>query len=455
MRSIRIGAGQGFYGDTPAGALAVAERGNVSYICCDALAELTMAILQRDKMRNPEMGYTRDLPEFVRTLLPECRRQGIKIITNGGGMNPLGAARAVAKMLQQNGAADTRIAVVTGDDLTARLQELSGDGASFENVDSGASFDAVRDRVVFCVAYLGAQAIVSALQQDAQIIITGRVADASLFLAPMVHELGWRWDEHDKLAAGVLLGHLMECSGQSTGGNFSGDWWNVPRLDQIGYPVGEMYEDGTAVLTKPADTGGRVSFDTVKEQLLYEVHDPARYLNPDVIADFTSARLSDDGENRVKITDVRGSSPPPMLKTIAGYLDGWLGVAQIGYSWPGAREKAETAAQLILKIAGDAGLIPSEQRIEMHGVNALHDRAAPIPQEMNEIVLRVAGRFNDQDDADRFARIAVPLALNGPPFIGATPPPQPGRALLGVWPSLVERKLVQPEVEIFTARDFS
>src|SRR5438445_5211035 len=336
VTSIRIGAGQGFYGDTPDGALDVARNGDVSYICFDALAELTMAILQKDRMRNPEGGYTRDLPSFMRLLLPIARERGIRLITNAGGMNPAGAAAAVRGVARDLGMQDVRVGVVSGDDLTPRLDDLAADGTSLANLDTGASIDGVRSRIVFAVAYLGAAPIVEALQRDADVVVTGRVADASLFVAPMVHELGWSFGDWDRLASGVVLGHLMECSGQATGGNFSGDWWNVPDLDRVGYPVCEMRGEGTAQLTKPNGNVGRVSVDTVKEQLLYEVLDPAAYANPDVVADFTSVELHNVGPDEVAIIGVRGRPRPHNLKVIAGYLDGWMGAATIAYSWPDA-----------------------------------------------------------------------------------------------------------------------
>ena len=447
MASVRIGAGQGFYGDTPDGALAVAQRGDVAYICCDALAELTMAILQKDRMRDPQLGYARDLPDFMRTLLPVCREQGITIITNAGGMNPHGAAETVRRCASELGIEGLRVAEVTGDDLTSRLDELRSGVADFANTETGASFDTVRSRTVFAVAYLGAQPIVEALQRGADVVVTGRVADASLFVAPMVHELGWSWDDWDRLAAGVVLGHLMECSGQATGGNFSGDWWNVADLDQVGYPVCEAFDDGHALLGKPPQTGGRVGVETVSEQLLYEVLDPARYINPDVIADFTSVQLRDAGENLVEVSGVRGTPRPERLKVIAGYLDGWLGQALIGYSWPDAVRKARHAATLIDRLAARAGLEPLEQVTELIGVDSLHGDAAP-ETDANEVVLRVAARFATEAEAKRFPRVAMPLALNGPPFIGGGAAPQQARALLGVWPALIDRALVEDAVRV-------
>jgi len=448
MKTIRIGAGQGFYGDTSDGALDVARHGDVRYICFDALAELTMAILQKDRMRNPEGGYTRDLPVFMRTLLPVARESGIRLITNAGGMNPEGAAAAVRSAARDLGMPDLEVGVVSGDDITTRIDELVAAGAALDHLDTGASLDSVRSRIVFAVAYLGAAPIVDALQRGADVVVTGRVADASLFVAPMVHELGWSFDDWDRIAAGVVLGHLMECSGQATGGNFSGDWWNIPDLDRVGYPVCEVHEDGSALLSKPPGTGGRVSVDTVKQQLLYEVLDPRSYMNPDVVADFTTVQLHDAGEDVVEVGGVRGRERPASLKVIAGYLDGWMGTATIGYSWPDAERKARHAAELIERLAVRAGLEPLETLTEVVGVDSLHGDAAARDVEVNEVVLRLAARFASEEEAARFPRLAMPLALNGPPFIGGSAGPTGARALLGVWPSSVPRGLVEPRVTV-------
>jgi hypothetical protein len=449
VRSIRIGAGQGFYGDSVDGALDVARSGEVAYICFDALAELTMAILQKDRFRDPSLGYARDLPSFMAALLPICRERGIRLITNAGGINPVGAAAAVREVARKLGMGDLRVGVVVGDDITSRVDELRAVGASLANLDTGESLDAVRDRVVFGVAYLGCAPVVKALEAGAEVVVTGRVADASLFVAPMVHELGWSLDsDWDRLAAGVVLGHLLECSAQSTGGNFSGDWWNVPDLDRAGYPVCEMREDGVALLTKPAGTGGRVSFDTVKEQLLYEVLDPRAYLNPDVVADFTTVQLRDAGTDLVEVSGVAGRPRPDDLKAILGYLDGYAGTIALGYSWPDAVQKARRSAELIGRMVARSGLRPLDQVVEIVGVDSTHGSAAPIPDDPNEVVLRISARFATEGEAKRFPRIATPLGLNGPPFIGGGVAPQSARALLGVWPSLLPRRLVEPGVEV-------
>ena len=449
LRSVRIGAGQGFYGDTVEGAADVARAADVAYICCDALAELTMAILQKDRFRDPSLGFARDLGAFLEELLPLCRERGIRLITNAGGINPEGALNVATATAARLGMGDLRVGVVTGDDLTARIDQLRNGGAPLRHLDTGADLDTVRDRVVFAVAYLGARPVVEALDRGADVVITGRVADASLFVAPMVHELGWGWEDWDRLAAGVVLGHLMECSAQATGGNFSGDWWDVD-LERIGYPVCEMFEDGRALLSKPPGTGGRVSFATVREQLLYEVLDPRSYANPDVVADFTSVQLREVGPDVVEVDRVRGGPRTPELKAILGYLDGWAGTALIGYSWPGAVAKARRAAALIEGIMARNGLRPLETEVELIGVNSVHGEAAPLPEDdsVNEVMLRMCCRFASEIEARLLPRLAMPLALNGPPFIAGGASPQDARALMGTWPTLVPRSAVEPGVQV-------
>ena len=410
-----------------------------------------MAILTKDRLGDPARGFARDLPDFLQRLLPVCREQGIRLITNAGGVNPQGAAAAAAKVASTLGMDDLRIATVIGDDITPRIDELRAAGAPLRHLDTGADLDEVRARVVMGNAYLGARPVVEALDRGADVVVTGRVADASLFVAPMVHELGWGWEDWDRIAAGVVLGHLMECSGQATGGNFSGDWWNVADLDRVGYPVCEMREDGVALLTKPAGTGGRVSVDTVKEQLLYEVLDPSAYANPDVVADFTSVQLRDVAPDVVEVSGIAGRPRTEDLKCILGYLDGWAGTAMIGYSWPDAEAKARRAAELVERICERNGLRPLERVVEVIGVDSVHGPAAPHDPDVNEVVLRIACRFETEQEAKRFPRLVTPLGLNGPPFIGGGLAPQQARALLGVWPALLPRSAVEPLVEVDVA----
>src|SRR6266849_5148843 len=344
MQSVRIAGGLGFYGDSWRPIRASIERGNVQYVASDHLAELTLAILQKDRQRDPNLGYTRDLVPMLIDLLPIAIPKGVKFVLNAGGLNPMAAREMLLGALKKFGI-KLKVGVVLGDSVQERLDELQEAGISLAHMDTGEDITTVRDRLVFASAYLGARPLVEALDAGADIVLTGRVADAALFLAPMVHELGWRWDEWDKLAQGIVVGHLLECSSQVTGGNFGGDWRSIPNLAHIGYPIAEVWENGDAVISKAPGTGGRVNFDTLREQLLYEVHDPTHYMTPDVDVDMTTLHMEEIGPGEVRVTGATGRPAPEMFKIVAGYEDGVMGQATIGYAWPDALAKAQTAAK--------------------------------------------------------------------------------------------------------------
>ncbi|MFZ5631436.1 MAG: acyclic terpene utilization AtuA family protein [Bacillota bacterium] len=449
MKSVRIGAGQGFWGDSPFPALDVVQSGNVKYLACDALAELTLAILQKARQKDPAKGYVEDM--FFSLLLQPCHSRGVKILTNAGGINPAGAGQMVYDLARRMGLKGLRIAVITGDDILSRIGELREMGVDLSDMESGGDISAIEDRILFANAYLGAKPMVEALEMGADVIIAGRTSDPAQFLAPMAYEFGWRWDDWDRLAAGILLGHLMECSAQSTGGNFSGDWWDIPGMERIGYPVAEVYENGDAVLTKPEGTGGRVDLGTVKEQMLYEVHDPAAYVTPDVVADFTSPCLEVDGPDRVRITGMKGKPRPETLKVSIGYSDGWLGEAMIRYSWPHAMKKARKADEILRKQFSALGLQFDEILTEYIGYNSLSGPLARGDgEDLNEVGLRIAVRTRNKLDAARMPRLLPPLALNGPPTAGGGAGggmPRP-RELIGLWSALVPREQVEKQVKI-------
>ncbi len=449
MKSVRIGAGQGFYGDTVTAAVDMAGLGEVRYIAFDALSELTLAILLKDRQRDSALGYTRDLLPAMRLLLPLCRERRITLITNAGGLNPSGAGAEITALARDLGLRGLRVATVTGDDLLGRIDALRGRGLTLAHAETRASFAEIADRLVFACAYLGARPIVDALRQGANIVVAGRVADSALFLAPAVFELGWRWNDWDRLASGTIMGHILECSGQATGGNFVGGWRSVPEPWRLGYPLAEVREDGECVISKPAGTGGLVTFDTVREQLLYEVHDPARYAAPDVIADFTSVTLQDLGENRVLVRGARGAPQPTQLKGIIGYHDGWMGEGRIGYCWPDALGKARLAEEILRHRFEIAGVRHEEICVEYQGVNSLHGPLSPAPYgDLNEVYLRVAARTRTQEDAARATREFPYLGLNGPPGIGGYGGITPPRELLGLWPIQIPRELVEPSIQI-------
>lgn len=449
MKSVRIAGGLGFYGDSWRPIRASIERGNVQYVASDHLAELTLAILQKDRQRDPALGYTRDLVPMLADLLPLALPRGIKFILNAGGLNPLAARETLLAALKKFGVR-LKVGVVLGDSVMEQLDALQAAGVSLAHMDTGEDIATVRDRLLFASAYLGARPLVEALDAGADIVLTGRVADAALFLAPMVYELGWRWDEWNKLAQGIVVGHLLECSGQATGGNFGGDWRSIPDLAHIGYPIAEVWENGDALITKAPGTGGRVSFDTLREQLLYEVHDPAHYLTPDVDVDMTTLRMEEIGPDQVRVTGASGRSAPEQLKIVAGYEDGYMGQAMIGYAWPDALAKAQAAAQIVQQQMKEVGLQAQETVVEYLGYNSIHGPLADPThaQDLNEVYLRIAVRCADRREAAKLGRLLPPLGLSGPPFIGGAGGMLEPRGLLGIWPTLAPRGLIEEYIRV-------
>ena len=339
--------------------------------------------------------------------------------------------------------------------MLGRLDQLHGhDGQAFAHIDTDEPFSALPGPALFASAYLGARPIADALAQGADVVITGRVADASLFLAPLAHEHGWAWDDWDRLAAGILVGHLLECSGQSLGGNYSGDWWALPHPWDLPYPIATVDADGTATISKPAGAGGRVSTDTLRHQLLYEVHDPRRYLSPDVVADFTSAQFEDLPDDRVRITGVKGTPATDTYKLLLATHAGWAGEARVAFSWPDAYEKAKATAAILVKRVEMAGHAVDEWLVEYWGVDALGGPTAHVGVdtacEPPECVLRVAWRCADQRTAALVGRELVPLTLSAPPagMTGAGGRGGGPTELLSIWPTLVDKALVDAEVRV-------
>lgn len=447
MKTIRLGTGTAFWGDMLDGAFTAVEKGDIDYLCSDHLAELTLCILQKLKRRNPEEGYTRDLIPLMQRILPTCVEKGIKVIDNGGGANPLAAADKVAEIAAELGLKGLKIGVVVGDDITDRIEELRARGVSFNHMDTGEDFERIRDRVANATVYIGYQPIVEALEQGADIVITGRVSDLAMFLGPMVHEFGWKDNDWDRLAAGTVLAHTMECGAQAVGGNYAAGWQDVPEPWNMSYPIADVSENGEAVLTHVPGGGGRVTIESVKEQLLYEILDPANFLTPDVVADFTTIRLEDGGKDRVSISGVRGKARPDTLKVSMGYDDGFMAESRALYSFPDALAKAKRGSEIVLKRLGMKGVQLDEVRIDYIGMNSLWGTAAPpIECEPNEIELRVAVKTATAAEAGVLGREMVTLGLIGPAgFAGYTSPGKP-RELMAFWPALVPRDEVTPTV---------
>ena len=451
MKTVRVGAGLGFYGDSWRPVRASIERGGVQYIASDHLSELTLAILQKDRQKDPSAGYARDAVPMLTELWPLAAKHGVKFVLNAGGLNPQGAREAIARTFRDKGWKAT-IATVTGDSVLERIDELRAAGEPLAHMDTGGDISTVRERMLFANAYLGAQPIAEALARGADIVLTGRVADAALTLGPLAHEFGWKWDDWDRMAAGLTLGHLLECSGQGSGGNFgsAGEWAKVPDYAHLGYPIAEVSADGSALFMKAPGTGGRISFDTIRQQLLYEVHDPHAYVSPDVVLDMGTIRFDDEGGDRVRISGATGAARPPKLKIVAGYQDGWMGTGMIGFAWPEAYAKCEKSAQIIQTLVKERGWAVEDTNMEYIGYNSLLGANADptYRDQLNECFLRMTVRTKDKRIADGFGRLFPWLGLSGPPYVGSMKGIQPAKELLGIWPSLVSRELVERNVRI-------
>jgi len=448
---IRIASGQGFWGDLLEAPVQQVTKGKIDYLVMDYLAEVTMSILQKQKNKNPKLGYARDLPDLIKRILQTCLDKNIKIITNGGGVNPIECANAIFENAKNLNITNMKIAVILGDDIKDRLDEFIESGSELNNMETGESIKLIKDRIVSANVYFGALPIVDALTQGADIVITGRTTDTGLTLAPMMYEFNWKQNDYDLLSAGTVAGHILECGAQSSGGNFMGDWQSIENMAEIGFPIAEAFPNGEVVITKHDGTGGRVSYETVAEQLVYEIGNPKEYITPDCVADFTSIKIKDEGGDRVKIYNVKGLPETKFYKVSCSYSDGYSAVGSLTYSWPQALSKAKAADKILRKRLENLNLHFDEIRSEFIGYNATHETLAKELDEddINEIVLRVAVRSNERDAVKRFGQEIAPLILTGPPsvtgFAGGRPKPS---EVIAYWPALIPKDLVKPKVKI-------
>ncbi|MBI3260009.1 MAG: DUF1446 domain-containing protein [Ignavibacteriae bacterium] len=396
-KSIRIASGQGFWGDLLTAPLAQVSKGQVDYIMLDYLAEVTMSILQKQKNKNPELGYAKDLVQTCEEVLPYLMEKNIKLITNGGG-------------------------------------------------ESGEPIADVKDKLLSANVYLGAGPVVEALKHGAHIIITGRTTDTGLTLAPMIYEFGWSMDDWDKISAGTVAGHINECGAQASGGNFLGDWKSMPDMANVGFPIIEAYPDGSFIVTKHEGTGGAVTRETVSEQLLYEIGNPEEYITPDCVADFTSIHLEDLGNNQVKVFGITGNPATPFFKLSASYADGYVAFSTLTYSYPDAYEKAQAADRILRKRMENLGLEFDEIRTEFIGMNACYGPLAK-PIEPNEVMMRIGVRSRNYSAVERFGKEIAPLILTGPPsvtgFSGGRPKPS---EVVAYFPALISKSVIKPTV---------
>ncbi|HEU5173727.1 MAG TPA: acyclic terpene utilization AtuA family protein [Gemmatimonadaceae bacterium] len=448
-RIVRVASGQGFWGDWLDAPRRQVEGGPVDYLMLDYLAEVTMSILQKQKERDPRMGYARDFIGAMQSVMPAVAERGVKVIANAGGVNPPACADAVRAAAREMGVAGkVKVGVVTGDDLLPRLDELLAAGHELRNMDTGEPLSTIRDQVMSANAYIGSVPIVEALRQGANVVVTGRSTDTALTMAPLRHEFGWGTEQWDLLAAGIIAGHIIECGAQCSGGNCLHDWRNIPDLADVGYPIVEAKADGTFVVTKHPHTGGRVSVPSVTEQLVYEMGDPHAYITPDVIADFTTIRLAADGENRVRVSGIKGKPATDKLKVSIAYRAGYKAVGTLVYAWPDALEKAQLADRVLRERLDRAGLKFDHILTEFVGVSATH---GPLAGHVDapEVQFRIGVRGSDRAAVERFTREIAPLVLNGPPsvtgFAGGRPKIE---ELVAYWPALVDKTVVHTQVEV-------
>jgi hypothetical protein len=449
--TIRVAAGQGFWGDLPDAPVHQVEDGPIDYLMLDYLAEVTMSIMQKQKTRDANAGYAKDFVPLIRRILPACVERNIRITANAGGVNVKGCADAVREVARDLGfAGKVKIGLVTGDDIMSRLDEFLAGGMELRSMDTGAPLATVRDRIQSANVYLGAWPMVEALRQNAQIVITGRATDTGLTLAPLIYEFGWSATDWDKLSAGTIAGHIIECGAQASGGNCQYDWQNIPDMANVGFPIAEASSDGTFVITKHIGSGGRVNVPSVKEQLVYEMGDPHEYITPDCVADFTTIQLEEAGENRVRVFGVRGRPATDSFKVSISYSAGFKAVGTLVYAWPDAFAKAQKADKILRERLERLGLRFDQVLTEFVGANATHGPlAGPPSADAPEVQLRVGVRGSDRASVERFTKEIAPLILTGPPavtgFAGGRPKVE---EIVAYWPALIPKEVISPKVEV-------
>ena len=446
---IRIASGQGYWGDWQEAPVLQVTSGPVDYMVMDYLAEVTMSIMQKQRSRNPDLGYATDFVPLMEKILPTIIEKDIKVIANAGGVNPIACMNAVKEVAKKLNIKGLKIAAVYGDDISANLNELIKSGNDLKNMETGAVLYTVLDKVSSANVYFGAKPVVQALQKGAQIIICGRVTDTGITLAPMIYEFGWKLDDWDKLAAGVVGGHINECGAQSSGGNFLAGWEEVPDMDNIGFPIVEAYPDGHLIITKHENLGGLVDLRTIKEQLLYELGNPTEYITPDVVADFTTIELEQVGKNRVAVKNVKGKPATDFYKVSISYFDGYTCIGGLTYLWPDALKKAQKADDILRKRLDRLDLEFDEIYTEYIGHNAGHGPLSPANLDLNEVILSVGARGKDKAALERFSREIIPLVLTGPPSVTGFGGGRPRvREIIAYWPALLHKSVVEPVVEI-------
>lgn len=450
-KKIRIGGGQGFWGDSPDAAIDMVKNGNLDYLACDYLAELTMSILQKQKNKNPEYGYAKDFVDLFSEIVEDCNRNNIKILANAGGVNVKSLVDKLTNIVKNKNIKGYKIGFVEGDNLKDDLEKYMLEGYEFLNMDNGEKLETIKDKILNANVYFGHEPIVEALEKDADIVVTGRAADSTLFMSPLMHEFKWSEEDYDNIARGIAVGHLLECGGQASGGNYQYGWRDVQNMDSLGFPIAEVSKDHIYI-TKTKTSGGLITEQSLKEQFLYEIHDPSKYITPDVIADFSNAEIKEVEKDFVEVKNIKGNNRPELLKLSIGYNAGYKVETYLNFAWPDAYEKAKLASEIIMKKMERKNLKTDDIRIDFVGLNALHLNVAnmdpDLVENMNEILLRIAIRTKTKEEAYKLIPEISPLQLNGPPgasFFG-------GRAkvqnVIGLWPTLIPREMVKLKTNV-------
>lgn len=448
---IRIAAGQGFWGDLPDAPVRQVEGGPIDYLMLDYLAEVTMSIMQKQRSRDPSAGYAKDFVPLMKQILPACVERNIRVTANAGGVNVEGCAAAVKEVALELGlAGKVRIGIVTGDDIMSKLDDFLSRGIELRNMDNGAPLSTIREKIQSANVYLGAAPIVEALDKDALIVITGRATDTGLTLAPLIHEFGWQSDDWNRLAAGTIAGHIIECGAQCSGGNCQYEWKSIPNLALVGFPIVEASPDGSFVVTKHERTGGWVIIPSVKEQLVYEMGDPHEYITPDCVADFTTIQLEYEGRDRVRVHGIKGRPATEFYKVSISYSAGYKAVGTLVYSWPEAYDKALAADRILRQRLDRLGLKFDLIHTEFVGATATHGPLAGRPSpDLPEVQLRVGVRGQDRAAVERFTKEIAPLVLTGPPgvtgFAGGRPKVE---EIVAYWPALIPKAEIISKVNI-------
>lgn len=458
---VRIAGTQGFYGDSPMGAIMVAMHGAADYLMHDALAELTLSILQKDKLKDPTLGYARDIELHAAKLYPIALANKIKIVTDSGGLNPHSAAQKVKAILAKQGITNAKIAAIDGDDMMGKLEELKAAGLPLLNMDSGEPYSESKFPPTHANVYIGAQCIKDALAQGADIILAGRVADPCLALGILAYEFGWDLEgktpeDLDKMANGIMIGHILECGGQASGGNAYSEWLGRDyKFSNLGYPIAHVEADGSAIITKLENQGGKVSRNTIREQLVYEIHNPSAYITPDVVVDLSQIKVEEIAPNQVRVSGAKGKPRPEMLKLCIGQMEGYITEQLFYFSYPYAYDKAVAFVQAAKEIWAGLPFRYDELRVNFLGINGIHEDAAPvIPKEildeMNEIGVRIAFRHKEPNVGKMLVQAVVCLGLNGPPGLAASMNWGKSDSIrLGLFPTLIPRHFVNPIVTLY------